>query len=55
VRFVRKPDNEKTGAIGQDAQVGEELRRDEIATPGDYFVLDTGWLMDDPIFASLRR
>ena len=20
----------------------------EIATPGEYFVIDTGWLMDDP-------
>jgi hypothetical protein len=26
----------------------EELRRDKIAAPGDYFVIDTGWLMDDP-------
>jgi hypothetical protein len=26
----------------------DELRRDKIATPGYYFLLDTDWLMGDP-------
>ncbi|MDB5959945.1 MAG: family transposase [Massilia sp.] len=31
---------------------GRIAPRLKIATPGEYFVIDTGWLMDDPRIAS---
>ena len=30
---------------------GRIAPRLKIATPGEYFVIDTGWLMDDPQFS----
>jgi hypothetical protein len=45
-RLALQPDIEKTGATSRSAWVGKNCAAIESRRLGDYFVIDTGWLMD---------